>query len=306
MSWTRTLSVCVAAGLLAASCGSEDDPVSAPETAAVTEIDADTTEPEAASTSAAPTSDAATDTTTAAPAEVATTTRSTEPETSEDLTVTELIDAGAIDLTIDVPEGGVSGELLRLTLVNTTDTGLETALPCGLVFSPESDVQRMMSVTPLDVSLGAAESIDLVPYVMCIDSSSPAPESGATYRLAGLADDDLLALADCICDEDLLSEVDPAVGDMSLQIAVWATADGELPDLDAAVSETDGALSDVLGQEGVDFDEITDLLESQGIDADLPDGFDLETMLGDAVAFFDEYLEGARSVLDRCGIDLES
>jgi hypothetical protein len=79
---------------------------------------------------------------------------------------------------------------------------------------------------------------------------------------------------------------------MSLQIAVWAVADGELPDIDAAIAEADGAFSE--------------LLEAQGIDPNLPDGFDLESMLGQAMAFFGQYLNDARTLLGRCNIDVAS
>lgn len=164
----------------------------------------------------------------------------------------------------------------------------------------------MMNLTPFDTTLAEGEAIEVTPFVMCIDSSAPAPGPAASYKVAELAGDDLLSFAQCICNDGLLDQVDPASGDMSLQIAVWAAADGELPDIDAALAEADGAFSDVLGAEGIDFDEIAEILEAQGIDPNLPDGFDLESMLGQAMSFFGQYLDDARALLGGCNIDVAS
>jgi hypothetical protein len=309
MRWNRILSSIATVGLLAASCGSEGEP------------DADTTDTATATTVAEVTvdstiDDSVTDSTpppTTAPPSVPDSVVDTAVTTTTNVAVDDqpggadlfgLVDAGILDLTIDVPEGGVSGELLHLSFVNTSVDDIETRLPCGLVFAPDGELQRMMNLTPFDLELGAGGSTEVTPYVMCIDSSAPAPEQGASYEIAELASGDLLAFARCICEGGLLDEVDSMMGDMSLQIAVWAIADGELPDIDAAIAEADGALSDLLGQEGIDFDEIAEIIDAQGIDTGLPDGVDLEAMLGQAMGFFDEYLADAGVWLDRCNIEL--
>lgn len=318
MRWNRLLGVIAVTGLLAASCGSEADsgPATtdtAPETA-TTDALADGTiddggvddggvESTSVVTSTAPTAP-----TSVAEPEITTTTEGVVDDAPGVIDVVRLVDAGMIDLTIDVPEGGVSGELLHLSFVNTTDDDVDVVLPCGLVFAPDDDgeLQRMMNLTPFDATLADGDAIEVTPFVMCIDSSAPAPGPAASYQVAELADDNLLAFAQCICNDGLLDEVDTASGDMSLQIAVWAAADGELPDIDAAMTEADGALSDLLGAEGIDFDEIAEILEAQGIDPNLPDGFDLESMLGQAMAFFGQYLDDARTLLGRCNIDVAS
>ncbi len=303
----QLLGVIAAVGLLAASCGSEGDSEPATTETPTTETLADDTLDDGARESTVVTTTTAPTVTTSAPEpEVTTTTEVVVDDASGAIDVLGLADAGMIDLTIDVPEGGVSGELLHVSLVNTTDDDIDVVLPCGLVFAPDGDdeLQRMMNVTPFDVTLGEGDTIEVTPFVMCIDSSAPAPGPAASYQVAELADDNLLAFAQCICDEGLLDEVDPAGGDMSLQIAVWAVADGELPDIEAAIAEADGAFSDVLGAEGLDFGEIADLLEAQGIDPSLPEGFDLESMLGEAMTFFDDYLDDAQTLLTRCNIDV--
>ena len=309
MRWNRILSSIASVGLLAASCGSGGEP------------DADTIDTAPATTVAEVTVDSTIDSGVADSTPPPTTAPPSVPDSVADTAVTTttqvavddefggtdflgLVDAGILDLAIDVPEGGVSGELLHLSFVNTSVDGIEATLPCGLVFAPDSAVQRMMNLTPFDLQLGAGDSIEVTPYVMCIDSSAPAPEQGAAYEVGELASGDLLAFARCICEGGLLDEVDPMMGDMSLQIAVWAIADGELPDIGAAIAEADGAFSDLLGQEGIDFGEIAELMEAQGIDTGLPDGVDLEALLGQAMGFFDEYLADAGTWLDRCNIDL--
>ena len=309
MRWNRILTSIATVGLLAASCGSGGEP------------DADTTDTAPATTVAEvtvestidnggtdstppPTTGPASVPTSVADTAVSTTTQAGVDDQPDDADLLGLVDAGILELAIDVPEGGVSGELLQLSFVNTSDDGIETRLPCGLVFAPDGELQRMMNLTPFDLQLGAGDSIELTPYVMCIDSSAPAPEQGASYELAGLASGDLLAFARCVCEGGLLDEVDPMIGDMSLQIAVWAIADGELPEIDAAIAEADGAFSDLLGQEGIDFEEIADIIDAQGIDTGLPDGVDLEALLADAMGFFDEYRADAGVWLDRCGIEL--
>jgi hypothetical protein len=237
-----------------------------------------------------------------------------------------MLDSGGVTVAIDVPEGGVSGELLFVSITNTTDGDVNLTVPCGLLFVPDDFVeppgdpdgedgtgptsssdQRMINLTPFDVDLDAGATTTITPYVMCIDSSSPAPESGAVYAVGGFADDDLLALAECVCDGDLLGDIDPMLGDMSLQMAMWAVADGEFPDIEGAMAEADGALGDLVGDEaGIDFDEIAELLEAQGIDPNLPgmEGFDFEAMLAQASAFLETFAADSAAWLERCDIDL--
>lgn len=319
MRWKGIPHLVAIVGLLAVSCGSDTD------TPVVTE--SDVTEQTVIESSPEVDSDAADDIATTTPVTTVqgaeNTTPATVPPTGDsafDDDFLDLVESGDVDVAIDVPEGGVSGELLNISMTNNSDDDLAFVVLGGLVFSPEdyveppdgepgSDDQRMINLTPIEVELDPGESTVILPYVMCIDSAAPAPGPGAVYVIDELATGELLALAECISDGDLLDEYDPATGNMSVQIAMWATADGELPDLDGALAETDGALSDMIGSEvDIDFDAIAELLEAQGIDADLPEleGIDLEAMLEQATTFFDQYLDGANDVLDQCSIDLSN
>ncbi len=297
----RTLLVLVALALVVAACGGEVEssttvvsPAAAESTLATT---ATTTGSTATSMSEAP-----------------------SPASGDFL---QMVESGDVALEIVAPEGGVSGALLDVTLVNTTDQAIEFVIPCGLVFLPDDWVeppgpgvtptdQRMINLTPIDVTLGPNGEMVVTPYVMCIDSSSPAPDAGAAYRVGALAEDKLFALASCVCEEDVLAEIDPLLGDLGLQTAMWAAAEGALPDVEGAVTDAEGALGGVLGDE-LEFDPLAlealeDLegLDLEGVDLEALglEGFDLAAMLEQATSFMEEYNVGAEELLDRCEIDL--
>ena len=229
-------------------------------------------------------------------------------------------------MTATSPDGGVSGEILDVSLTNETDRELTVLVPCGLIFTPVGgepdepepepepedgaspigvvEVQRMMVVQPVVVPgaslvfLPPSGTTFLTPYVMCIDSERPAPESGAVYGVGEMATDELLALATCVCERDLGAELDPAMGDMSLQLAIWAASEGALPDMTDDLSELDGALADLVGDGiGLDLEELEELTGLEG--------FDLDTMLAQALQFMDDYQASASTWLEECGIELE-
>lgn len=280
-----------------------------------------------ADTGTDPEAEPTTTTTAAAEAEdVATTTTAVETTTTigaaAAIEFVTLVNNGAIATKVDSPEGGVSGELLDLGLTNTTDDPIEVNIPCGLVFVPDSYVeppgpgdepsgeQRMMNLSPISVTLGPGQSIIVTPYVMCIDSSNSAPAAGAEYTVGVLAGGHLLALAECICDQDLLAEVGP-MGDIEIQMAVWVAADGTLPDTE--LTEAEGALREVMGGElDIDPDALDALSELEGVDLsgiDLSalglEDFDLEAMLEQARSFLETYSEGVEGILDQCDITLD-
>ncbi|MDJ0770246.1 MAG: hypothetical protein QNJ12_15705 [Ilumatobacter sp.] len=230
-----------------------------------------------------------------------------------------LLEAGDVTLAATSPDGGVSGEILDVSLVNETDEELAFVVPCGFVFVPEyeepedpddgdeggsspieiSGDQRMMVVQASDVVLGPGGTAVATPYVMCVDSDRPAPEGGAVYGAGSMTTDELLELAECICGRDLGAELDPMTGAMSLQLAVWAVADGELPAVDD-LSEIEGALGDVVGGGlGLGPEELAELEELTGIP-----GFDMDAMLEQAMRFLEDYQTGAATWLEECGVEL--
>ena len=244
----------------------------------------------------------------------------------------QLLESGAVEAEVVAPEGGVSGTLLDVKLANTTDEELEFVLPCGLVFVPDDWVeppgpgedplgpddfvvpsdQRMISVTPIDVTLGPNGEVVITPYVMCIDSGSAAPGAGASYDVGSVAEDDLFALAACVCEEEYTEEIDPFLGDIGLQMAMWATAEGALPDVEEALAEAEGAFGGVLGEQ-LEFDPevLEGLADFEGLDLEGIDlegfgleDFDLEAMLEQAMSFMDDYSASAQEWLERCEIEL--
>ncbi len=313
----RTLWVFVTLALVAVACGGEAELTTTLDVAAGAEPTlAATTVPTVATTQLSDT----------------TTTEATGPLMATGRFM-QLVESGDVTLEVVSPEGGVSGTLLDVALANTTDQEIELVIPCGLVFLPDDWVeppgpgeeplgpddfgtpsdQRMINLTPIDVTLGPGGEIVVTPYVMCIDSSSPAPDPGATYEAGTLAGDELFALANCVCDEDFVAEIDPLVGDLGLQTAIWAAAEGALPDVEGALAESEGALGGVLGDE-LEFDssalealeELEDLdLEGVDLEALGLEGFDMEAMIEQAMSFMEEYNAGAQEWLDRCEIDLE-
>lgn len=318
MHWRTLITPLAFAALLLPGCGSGDETSEPPgDTPAPVDTVGDTT------TTAVTTPDTTSDTdpagstgeddggtTTTAPQpattvvdDVPATTAVTLPDPGGRDDLPGLIASGDLDVTIGVPAGGATGELFEVAITNTADGDLSFVVPCGLVFVPDGgDEQRMMNLRAFDLDLAAGESVTIEPFVGCIDGSAPAPDAGAAYRVGTYAGDDLLALAQCVCADTTLDELDP-MEEMSLQMAIWAVAGGSLPDLDVALDQADGALGELVGGEtGIDFDMIAELLEGQ----DIPgmEGIDLEVLLGQASVFLDTYLADAQAWIDRCEIDL--
>jgi hypothetical protein len=299
-----------ATALVLPACGGDDAATdTSPDTATTAPAAAPTTAPEEepTTTSAPATTVAESTTTSAAPVTTDPPPTTEPPPTTLAPTTTvrpagegflDLVDAGALDVSVESPGGGVSGEILDVTLANPTDEELVFLVPCGLFFAPEGELQRMMVVQSVEVTLDPGGSTVVTPYVMCIDSGLSAPDGGDVYGIGAMATDELLALAECVCERDLAAELDPMMGDLSLQMAVWAASDGELPDIEGDLAEVEGALGDVLGG-GLGFDP-EDLEELTGMP-----GFDLEAVLEQAMQFMNEYNTNASTWLEECGIVLE-
>ena len=104
----------------------------------------------------------------------------------------------------------------------------------------------MMVVQPLLVTIPSGESVEVQPFVVCVDSnkSGPSPEDYFTVGL--LADGKLLQMAECLCREQLQVSQD-SMDLMNIQYAVWAAADdtasGEDVSLEELFSQMGGNMS---------------------------------------------------------------
>jgi hypothetical protein len=103
----------------------------------------------------------------------------------------------------------------------------------------------------------------LEPYVICVDLDKAGPIGGSTYSLGLMASEDLLKLAQCVCDENLAAlEAEDYNSIFSLQLAVWLTSSGQddIQSMFEEISqEEENALGDVSEEE---YEEFLDLLES--------------------------------------------
>ncbi len=202
-------------------------------------------------------------------------------------------------IVLDVTEGLMywtefdSGKIRRAgfdgSQVEDVITGLETPsgialhkwgdafvrLPCGLTLEPgggREDLQRLMVIQKDGILVPAGSSIDFSPYVICIEAGQGTPELEVEYSVGTIADGDLLQLAECICERELISEEDSIayIGQQfGLQFAVWQVAGGlAVDELNEQLAEGGGAMDT--------FGEIAEIYNSIG--AMLPDFVDwLET-----------------------------
>ncbi|MGD8732401.1 MAG: hypothetical protein PVH92_11010, partial [Anaerolineales bacterium] len=149
-----------------------------------------------------------------------------------------------------------------LALLNSGETTVQ--LPCGLILEPgegRTDLQRLMVIQEDGANIPAGGSGELMPYVICVDAGLGVPESQLEYKVGRMAEGELLKLAECICDRELVSEEeDPLayIGEQSgLQFSVWQVS-GSL---------TSEELREQLDQGGGAMDafrEILNLYDSMG------------------------------------------
>lgn len=171
---------------------------------------------------------------------------------------------------------GTTGNIFRINVTNESSDVIEVIIPCGMVLQPDDpSMQPMMVIQTASASLSPGETASLSPYVACIDAQSGAPELGAAYHLGSLASADLLAFAECLC-QDPETSTDP----MGVQFAIWM------------VSE-DSAFTD---SEDFSGEAIQSLLADQ-LGEDLPE--DLQGMLDGILSM----ITGGSSEawLERCG-----
>jgi hypothetical protein len=151
-------------------------------------------------------------------------------------------------------DGETVGTILTIWFTNTTADEILVTVPCGLVFIPTTtDEQALMMVQPLEVSLAAGESAEYTPFVVCIEVNAPAPAFNSGYTIGYLAEEDLLAFAECICGEQLVVESMDSVG---VQFAAWSIA--TQGDFLSLATEEGAAFEDFM--EGMDLDEFGEMI----------------------------------------------
>lgn len=153
-------------------------------------------------------------------------------------------------------DGETVGPILTVQFTNPSNDEILVSLPCGLVFVPtETDEQALMMVQPLEVSLPVGESAEFTPFVVCIDMGAPAPAQNSGYTIGYLAEEDLLAFAECLCGQ----EINTALGSMDsmgVQFAAWSIATGG--DVMSLVGEEGAAYEEFL--EGMELGEFADMM----------------------------------------------
>ena len=152
-------------------------------------------------------------------------------------------------------DGETVGNILTVHFVNQSDDEIQVALPCGLVFLPEDpEEQPLMLVQPIEVDLAPGEEADLKPYVVCADLQTSAPALGSGYSIGYIENEDLLVFAQCVCEEELSSDL-TSFDSIGVQFATWSISiDG---DLAGFVENSDEEVTiDML--EGMQMDEFLD------------------------------------------------
>jgi len=216
----------------------------------------------------------------------------TEPTPTE---VAGGVDPGVWDLggavlddVISISEGDTSGPILTVRVTNPTSETIEVTIPCGLIFQPDDgEEQRLMVIQAVSITLAAGETGELSPYVVCIDGDRSIPGNGSAYVVGTWASGDLLALAQCICMEALITDFDAdPMGYMealSVQFSVWSVASQfSLDEIRSELEEAQGAMGDMMGSE---------MMEG------------LEEMFGGLSEFFGVM---GGDWLEKCGIEVET
>jgi hypothetical protein len=144
---------------------------------------------------------------------------------------------------------GIQGPVMTVQVANPRDTEVMASLSCGFIFAPDDNSeQRMMVIQQSSTPVPAGGEVTLTPYVICIDAHQGAPGGDSSYSLGGMAEGQLLQLAQCICQENLEANIDP-MADLGLQFAVWMTSSGQPFEEMMTGGMAGGALGDLLGPE---------------------------------------------------------
>lgn len=162
----------------------------------------------------------------------------------------QLLSSGAVGLGgIEANQDGeTAGQILTVRLTNPGTEEILLDFPCGLVFIPTTtDEQPLMMIQPLNVAVPGGATVEVTPHVVCVDIGSSAPASASKYTVGYLtSDEELLALAECVCQKELSAEL----GDfetLGVQFAAWTIQSGD--DLNELMEMGEGAAGDLLGSE---------------------------------------------------------
>jgi hypothetical protein len=160
----------------------------------------------------------------------------------------DLVDAGTIDLDeIVAVQDGAFGPILRVTVTNPGTQVVVVTIPCGTILAPQNgDGQQMMVVQPASASIPAGGSATITLFVICIDANKATPNSGDYFSFGGQAEGDVLALAECACQDGRIAEANP-LPLMGLQFTAWMLREGISPE--ALLASGEGAASEFLGGE---------------------------------------------------------
>jgi hypothetical protein len=149
-----------------------------------------------------------------------------------------------------------------LALLKSGDAFVE--LPCGLILKPEDgreDLQSLMVIQEEGIVVPAGASTDLSPYVICVEAGQGTPEIQVEYIIGTIAEDNLLQLAECICERQLISEEEDPIAyigeQFGLQFAVWQVSGSLTSDeLKEQLKEGGGAMDA--------FSEVAEMFDSIG------------------------------------------
>lgn len=153
-----------------------------------------------------------------------------EPALSmNNMEILDLIDRGDVKVEeiLDTGEGfGTIGEIFSVAVRNMSSDPLEVEIPCGLVFTPNNNsLQPMMVIQKETASVDPGETLDLSPYVVCIDADAGVPEAGDDYTIGYMEGGDLLSFAECLCEEP-----DTTTDPLGVQFAVWMVSEDMNPE----------------------------------------------------------------------------
>jgi hypothetical protein len=184
----------------------------------------------------------------------------------------------SVDSVTVAQPGETIGPVLSVQVSNPGDQSIDARIACGTIFQPDdSGEQRLMVIQQTEATISPGETADVDAYVACIDSGRSSPSGEGDYSVGAMADDKLLDLANCLCDQDLeaQAETDP-FKTLAVQFAIWSVSDNA--DL--------GALLD--GSE-----------TSEGALGDLFSG-PMGELLG---PFFEDIFTQSEAILTECGVD---
>jgi hypothetical protein len=152
-----------------------------------------------------------------------------------------------------------------LAMLKSGDTYVQ--LPCGLILEPgegRADLQRMMVIQEDGGAVPAGGRAELLPYVICVDAGLGVPETQLEYKLGTMAEGELLKLAKCICERELISEEEDPIAyigeQFGLQFSVWQVSGDLTSDELRDQLDDGGGAMDAFGEISQIYDSIGEML----------------------------------------------